>query len=120
MVLCTVAMLGRQTSSAVCRQYQTQLTEDACRGVGALKGLRMSVQAPAMTGVSTPRLGVTPGVAHWLRGIGVRQVRLACGLIMFSYIFSHFFNYALGNVSYALMEKMANVSHLVVADSARQ
>src|SRR6516164_7295786 len=30
---------------------------------------------------------------------------LACGLVMFSYIFSHFFNHALGNVSYALMEK---------------
>ena len=40
----------------------------------------------------------------WLRGIGVRQVRLACGLIMFSYIFSHFFNHALGNVSYATMQ----------------
>ena len=40
----------------------------------------------------------------WLRGIGVRQVRLACGLIMFSYIFSHFFNHALGNISFATME----------------
>ena len=41
---------------------------------------------------------------RWLRGIGVRQVRLVCGLIMFSYVFSHFFNHALGNYSYALME----------------
>ena len=40
----------------------------------------------------------------WLRGIGVRQVRLACGLVMFAYIFSHFFNHALGNISYAAME----------------
>jgi adenylate cyclase len=40
----------------------------------------------------------------WLRGIGVRQVRLACGLVMFSYIFSHFFNHALGNISFAAME----------------
>jgi adenylate cyclase len=40
----------------------------------------------------------------WLRGIGVRQVRLACGLVMFAYIFSHFFDHALGNVSFALME----------------
>jgi hypothetical protein len=44
------------------------------------------------------------GVSAWLRGIGVRQVRLACGLVMFSYIFSHFFNHALGNISYATME----------------
>jgi len=65
----------------------------------------MSVQAPAITGVNTPGIGVAPGFANWLRGIGVRQVRLACGLVMFSYIFSHFFNHALGNVSYALMEK---------------
>jgi len=34
----------------------------------------------------------------------VRQVRLACGLVMFSYIFSHFFNHALGNFSYDTME----------------
>jgi adenylate cyclase len=40
----------------------------------------------------------------WLAGIGVRQVRIACGLVMFSYIFSHFFNHALGNISYAAME----------------
>jgi adenylate cyclase len=39
-----------------------------------------------------------------LRGIGVRQVRIACGLVMFSYIFSHFFNHALGNISYTVME----------------
>jgi len=31
-------------------------------------------------------------------------VRLACGLVMFSYIFSHFFNHALGNLSYDTME----------------
>jgi len=37
-------------------------------------------------------------------GIGVRQVRLACGLVMFAYIFSHFFNHALGNISYPAME----------------
>ncbi len=41
---------------------------------------------------------------RWLRGIGVRQVRIVCGLVMFSYIFSHFFNHALGNISYATME----------------
>jgi len=40
----------------------------------------------------------------WLRGIGVRQVRLITGLVMFAYIFSHFFNHALGVVSYDAME----------------
>lgn len=90
---------------AACRQYQSELIEDAYRVVDALKGLRISVQAPAITGVSTPGVGVAAGIANRLRGIGIRQVRLACGLVMFSYIFSHFFNHALGNVSYALMEK---------------
>jgi adenylate cyclase len=35
----------------------------------------------------------------FLRGIGVRQVRLACGLVLFSYLVSHFLNHALGNIS---------------------
>ncbi len=34
-----------------------------------------------------------------LRGISVRQVRLVCGLVLFSYLVSHFVNHALGNVS---------------------
>jgi adenylate cyclase len=34
-----------------------------------------------------------------LRGIGVRQVRLLCGLVLFSYLISHFLNHALGNIS---------------------
>ena len=33
------------------------------------------------------------------RGIGVRQVRLGCGLVLFAYLVSHFVNHALGNVS---------------------
>ncbi len=37
------------------------------------------------------------------RGVGVRQVRIACGLILFGYLLSHFANHALGNVSYAAM-----------------
>jgi hypothetical protein len=61
-----------------------------------------------------------PAVANWLRGIGVRQVRLGCGLVMFSYIFSHFFNHALGNLSYDTMEAWAALPRLVVANPARQ
>jgi adenylate cyclase len=40
-----------------------------------------------------------PRVADFIRGIGVRQVRLACGLVLFSYLLSHFLNHALGNIS---------------------
>jgi len=39
-----------------------------------------------------------------IRGIGVRQIRLACGLILFTYLLSHFINHALGNIS---MEALA-------------
>src|ERR1700744_4523977 len=35
----------------------------------------------------------------FFRGIGQRQVRLACGLVLFSYLISHFLNHALGNIS---------------------
>src|SRR5215813_10425175 len=63
----------------------------------------MTVQAPTLGDVQTARFDAKAGALSWLRGIGVRQVRLACGLIMFAYIFSHFFNHALGNISYDLM-----------------
>jgi adenylate cyclase len=62
----------------------------------------MTLQAPAIVDIRP--VDPTSGIATWLRGIGVRQVRLVCGLIMFSYIFSHFFNHALGNFSYDTME----------------
>jgi len=40
----------------------------------------------------------------FITGIGVRQVRLACGLVLFTYLLSHYANHALGNISYAAME----------------
>ena len=36
---------------------------------------------------------------RFIRGIGVRQVRLVCGLVLFAYLVSHFVNHALGNIS---------------------
>src|SRR5260370_33417595 len=35
----------------------------------------------------------------FIRGIGLRQIRLASGLILFAYLVSHFLNHALGNIS---------------------
>jgi adenylate cyclase len=37
--------------------------------------------------------------ANPFRGVGLRQVRLACGLVLFAYLVSHFLNHALGNIS---------------------
>lgn len=42
--------------------------------------------------------GTAPAIAWW-RSIGLRQVRLACGLVLFAYLLSHFLNHALGNIS---------------------
>src|SRR5689334_3998530 len=38
------------------------------------------------------------------RGTGLRQVRLVCGIILFSYLISHFLNHALGNISVDAMQ----------------
>jgi len=70
---------------------------------GRRKPSVMTVQAPTLGDVQAARFDIGARALTWLRGIGVRQVRLACGLIMFTYIFSHFFNHALGNISYDLM-----------------
>src|SRR3954471_6132663 len=43
-------------------------------------------------------------IAKFIRGISVRQVRLASGLVLFAYLVSHFLNHALGNIS---MEALA-------------
>src|SRR5476651_2797247 len=64
----------------------------------------MTLLAPVIVDVRPAGPATAGGLARWLRGINVRQVRLACGLVMFSYIFSHFFNHALGNLSYDAME----------------
>jgi len=39
-----------------------------------------------------------------VRATSVRQVRLVCGIILFSYVVSHFLNHALGNISVDAME----------------
>ena len=38
-------------------------------------------------------------LTRFVRGFGVRQVRLTCGLVLFAYLVSHFLNHALGNIS---------------------
>jgi adenylate cyclase len=38
-------------------------------------------------------------LGKFIRGISIRQIRLACGLVLFAYLISHFVNHALGNVS---------------------
>src|SRR5207247_8927508 len=47
-----------------------------------------------------------------VRGIGLRQVRLVSGIVLFAYLVSHFLNHALGNVS---MEALASGVYLHTA-----
>ena len=61
----------------------------------------MTLTAP--TNVDARANAAASRVAAWLRGISVRQVRLATGLVMFAYIFSHYFNHVIGNISYDAM-----------------
>jgi adenylate cyclase len=44
-------------------------------------------------------------LAAFVRGISLRQVRLASGVVLFAYLVSHFLNHALGNIS---MEALAS------------
>jgi adenylate cyclase len=44
-------------------------------------------------------------LAALIRGIGLRQIRLASGVVLFTYLVSHFLNHALGNIS---MEALAS------------
>jgi adenylate cyclase len=43
-------------------------------------------------------------IRKFTHGIGVRQLRLGCGMVLFAYLISHFLNHALGNIS---MEALA-------------
>jgi adenylate cyclase len=38
-------------------------------------------------------------IMRLIRGISIRQIRLACGMVLFAYLVSHFLNHALGNIS---------------------
>src|ERR1700679_234096 len=38
-------------------------------------------------------------IGKFIRGLSVRQIRIACGLILLAYLISHFLNHALGNIS---------------------
>jgi adenylate cyclase len=51
------------------------------------------MQRIRMTALDPAQLG------KLVRGISLRQIRLVCGLVLFTYLVSHFLNHALGNIS---------------------
>ena len=58
------------------------------------------------------------GVPAWLRGIGAAADPAGDRPRMFAYIFSHYFNHALGNISYETMQAWVQWHTLVLALSA--
>src|SRR3954468_7999435 len=56
----------------------------------------LSAIMDSMARMAQPVLGRLTSLT---RGISARQIRLACGVVMFAYLTSHFLNHALGNVS---------------------
>ena len=51
-------------------------------------------------------------ITTFMRGISLRQVRLASGMVLFAYLVSHFLNHALGNIS---LEALAAGVYLHIA-----
>ncbi|MGC2198722.1 MAG: adenylate/guanylate cyclase domain-containing protein [Stellaceae bacterium] len=63
--------------------------------------------------------GVTPSLRGGWAGLArrgpsiVRRLRLASGLVLFSYVFLHFLNHSLGNISFEAMERGAVVQEWI-------
>lgn len=52
-----------------------------------------------MTRTAVPLPASHDAAPSWRAGIGLRQIRLTCALVLFTYLLSHFVNHALGNIS---------------------
>ena len=52
-----------------------------------------------MTRTAVPFPASHDAAPSWLAGVGLRQIRLTCALVLFTYLLSHFVNHALGNIS---------------------
>jgi len=50
------------------------------------------------------RPGELAASGGWFRRIGLRRVRLSCGLVLFTYVSTHLLNHSLGNISVEAME----------------
>src|SRR6266496_3726845 len=80
--------------------------DDAWRGG---RRRNKSLLSAIMDSMARMARSVRERLTNLIRGISVRQIRLACGVVMFAYLTSHFLNHALGNVS---MEALASGVYL--------
>ena len=58
-------------------------------------------------------------ITTFLRGISVRQIRLASGVVLFAYLVSHFLNHALGNISMEALAERRLLAHRCSGISSR-
>ena len=78
-------------------------------GAVSVEGGVISVQIP--DGVGTMTMLNRDSLDRYIRSVGVRQIRLACGLVLFAYLLSHFINHALGNISQTCRHSRSWVRH---------
>ena len=64
-----------------------------------IRGFYSSGIIPTIRDMDGMAASLPEQIRTFARGIGVRQVRLVSGVILFSYLVSHFLNHALGNIS---------------------
>ena len=70
----------------------------------------------SIRGYGCPHGPTFPGATDQpVRGIGVRQVRLVSGMILFAYLVSHFLNHALGNFSLDALAEGVWLAYAVLA-----
>jgi len=65
----------------------------------SIGGWRSAISVQIFDGVGTMTELNRASLDGYIRSVGVRQIRLACGLVLFAYLLSHFINHALGNIS---------------------
>src|SRR5258708_36070995 len=72
---------------------------------GAVKILAQADASWLWSGIVHMTELIPAQLGKFIRGISVRQVRLACGFVLFAYLVSYFVNHALGNISLGAMDK---------------
>src|SRR6185437_5615901 len=92
----TIAETRARDQNSVCSLAGTG------RGTVFIQGIKLA--KAGHDSMDNMTIGYRERMQKWTRGIGVRQVRLVCGLILFTYLLSHFLNHALGNISVEAMQ----------------
>ena len=86
---------------------------------GLIEGFNSSGIIPTIRDMDGMAATSSEQIRTFARGIGVRQVRLASGVILFAYLVSHFLNHALGNISMDALAAGVLLAHRCSGNSFR-